>query len=429
MRRKGQGTFDHSNATWKIPGRIDPTTGKPIRKSTRQLGKLFGIEIPKSEKASEPYWRKFLERIDQEREETRKANAPQQLLIWSLERLIHLQEQLGRDASIYKQELEAAKNVPAHSIDHPDCLAIPVEMRELKADLQDVILYSQVEPKFIQAKPNKKGSLEKEIETYNALHKGKPNASDIRKSLALFLEVAGDIPLKDITVNQFRAFNERLLALYPADHNGRTRYNKQGFVIAFLDTVSRDHNLFFGFLKTRKYRFKKPEGQKVQYSIEEMKKAIAHATGKERTILLLGLNCGFYSGDIAELKPEHVKEGHIQKPRAKHKHIETPFLGYWYLWEETRKALDETGFDLGTSQTIEKTFKGFKTEHGLKDHKALRKGMVQMIWDKCGSEEARLYKGEKVGGVAGQFYVEMSEEQKKKIDSALQTMEKLLFAD
>ena len=65
------------------------------------------------------------------------------------------------------------------------------------------------------------------------------------------------------------------------------------------------------------------------------------AEGIARTVLLLGLNCGFYASDIIELKPEHFDGMHITKARAKNKRngVQKGFVGKWKLWPETVAAL------------------------------------------------------------------------------------------
>jgi hypothetical protein len=56
-----------------------------------------------------------------------------------------------------------------------------------------------------------------------------------------------------------------------------------------------------------------------KYELEQVKLALQHATGDQRLALLLGLNCGFYWSDIAELQPKHFDGSHITKARAKNK--------------------------------------------------------------------------------------------------------------
>ena len=53
MRRKGTGTYDHSTGSWRL-------RGKRLQMTTNQLGELFGVELPKSERATLPFWQRYL---------------------------------------------------------------------------------------------------------------------------------------------------------------------------------------------------------------------------------------------------------------------------------------------------------------------------------------------------------------------------------
>lgn len=84
-----------------------------------------------------------------------------------------------------------------------------------------------------------------------------------------------------------------------------------------------------------------PEGNKVQYTSEQVRTALANATGIARTALLLGLNCGFTKADIGEfVEQEHVINGgtHISKVRSKLPHKQTKVKPVWWLWPETKEA-------------------------------------------------------------------------------------------
>ena len=56
MRRKNTGSFDHTTSTWRLKG-------KGIQASTRKLSLMFGVDLPKNEIISRPYWMKYLESL------------------------------------------------------------------------------------------------------------------------------------------------------------------------------------------------------------------------------------------------------------------------------------------------------------------------------------------------------------------------------
>ncbi|MDB5320331.1 MAG: hypothetical protein JWN40_1962 [Phycisphaerales bacterium] len=62
----------------------------------------------------------------------------------------------------------------------------------------------------------------------------------------------------------------------------------------------------------------------------------AAATPRLKTYMALGLNCGFYVGDIASLEYDHIKDGYILKDRHK-TNVPTRFK----LWAVTRSLLGE----------------------------------------------------------------------------------------
>jgi hypothetical protein len=71
MRRKRTGTYDHSTATWKLR-----TSGESIQISTRQLSKHFGVDVPKNEQASLPFWLRYLAQVRKERLAEQAKNPP-----------------------------------------------------------------------------------------------------------------------------------------------------------------------------------------------------------------------------------------------------------------------------------------------------------------------------------------------------------------
>ena len=81
------------------------------------------------------------------------------------------------------------------------------------------------------------------------------------------------------------------------------------------------------------------------YTVDELATLYQYATGLERLLLLLGLNCGFGQAEIASLQVEeiHLEQKHphyglegswIMRLRPK-----TGIYGEWKLWDETVQAI------------------------------------------------------------------------------------------
>jgi hypothetical protein len=172
-----------------------------------------------------------------------------------------------------------------------------------------------------------------------------------------------------------------------------------------------------------------PEGEKVQYTLEEVKTALANAEGIARTALLLGLNCGFYASDMQELDEEHVINGgtHISKVRAKLRHKKSKVKPVWLLWPETKEVMR---FKVA-KRDMEREYMKLRTKFNLPEHKALRKTVTQMIQDHpdLGEEYALLYRGESKGGTHYKNYIRhYTSAQVEKLDKALAKVRDILFA-
>ena len=86
MRAKNTGTFDRTVKAWRIKGR-------GIQASVRQLSKRYGAtlkgETPAQlEKETVPYWRRYLQDIEDDHQQARKAASPLHGRIRSIEAMI-----------------------------------------------------------------------------------------------------------------------------------------------------------------------------------------------------------------------------------------------------------------------------------------------------------------------------------------------------
>ena len=177
-------------------------------------------------------------------------------------------------------------------------------------------------------------------------------------------------------------YRKFLVLLKAQGKSETTEINRQRALHTWLKRIEADHNIIFGFIRNPDYKREMPDGPKNQYTLEQVQIALANATGTARTALLLGLNAGFYWGDIVELDPEAKnKDGspqfdgvRIRKGRAKNKK-KKKFIGNWILWDETKKNLL---FGLSKKQ-LETAYNKFRSEFDLPEHMALRKSVAQWI--------------------------------------------------
>jgi hypothetical protein len=75
--------------------------------------------------------------------------------------------------------------------------------------------------------------------------------------------------------------------------------------------------------------------QVARYKRDELVTLYRYATPWERLLLLLALNCGFGRAELSTLRRDEVRGKFIKRIRRK-----TGVYGEWYLWPETRMALE-----------------------------------------------------------------------------------------
>jgi hypothetical protein len=151
-----------------------------------------------------------------------------------------------------------------------------------------------------------------------------------------------------------------------------------------------DNDVDYKFLRNKAYMMENPGGRKQQYTVEQVKIALANAEGIARMALLLRLNCGWIVGDIAALHRAENDDGHISKVREKLRHKKRPLKPVWLLWPETRAALID-----GVSYCrVQNAFVKLREQFQVPEHKALRKTTSQIIEGlkpEGGSDVARLF--------------------------------------
>jgi hypothetical protein len=124
----GNGTFDHDKKQWKLR-----TKELKLSATTRQLRDMFKEDIPDSEKASRPYWLKYLKLKRAEKAAELVGPTPIPTRIASLEGFISEFKEQGRDTAQLEEELADARTVPDWDIDHVDGPAVHPDMREAAA--------------------------------------------------------------------------------------------------------------------------------------------------------------------------------------------------------------------------------------------------------------------------------------------------------
>lgn len=72
------------------------------------------------------------------------------------------------------------------------------------------------------------------------------------------------------------------------------------------------------------------------FDAETIRRILDAANGWMKTAVLLGINCGLYSKDISNLKPEHLKGEFLEDHRSK-----TGTFRRCWLWPETRESITE----------------------------------------------------------------------------------------
>lgn len=414
VRRKGTGGFDRSTLTWKLRRKGQP----PITASIKKLRELYGEDIPATADGSRKHWRRYLQdqldQIEAQRKASlaqRKASSPLQERIASIERFIGEFQAQNRPTDELERLLEDAASVGEGDIDHYDTPMLHPDLVDIETvggvEVDDYLVrrLNSLVPVVSTPKPTPtpvdrlRVEADKYIEQYR--RRGHKGWYQVRQSLDMFCKIAGDIRVQDVTVQPYRDY---IGAVISEDRWGeQTQYNLYRLLKEFLRGVEADYNLNYGFLRNKKYNLPRPDGQKVQFTLDQVQTALRHATGATRLMLLLGLNCGQITGDMVTNTTDMVKDGRLVRCRAKLRHRKNAVVGSWLLWSETAEFLDRhslTGwqcFDLWYT---------FKDQHGLPEHKALRKTTTQVIQDQLKDEYgARLFRGEAVGGTHGKHYV------------------------
>jgi hypothetical protein len=424
MRRDGSGTY--SDGRWRLKAYTDKDGVRhpEFALTTRQMSKAMGISIPKNGRLSEPYWRQFLAERNELHAKQRGTKSPLQKQIASLEEIIAEFKADGRDTASLHKELTEAREVeptPYINFDHR------FERPAVHPDIRDIANKIQSSGSVLTATT---------IETLNSLvPRRKPNAVPQSESLRheariwidgmkktgaknswlaparhieFFLEVCGDISIRNITGDHWREFCSRVDALTVHGNGIKPisdpyRYNYRSNVIQFLknlEALKTNLNLNYAFV--RLFPVVKGEGKKVQFSLDQMKTALAHSEGVVRTMVLCGLNMGFYQGDVLALSEDKIGADGLTTYRAKclKKNAKNPLQMTWWLWNETRCNLR---FDLTAADL--KAFEAFRQEHGLPQFKALRKGAAQWLNDNFGGEVAKAFRCDAGSGCQDKFYI------------------------
>jgi hypothetical protein len=419
VRKKGSGTWDYTQNRWELKK-------LGIRKTPKQLADALGEPVPEGKVASRPYWDKYLAAFHRADAAEKRKRSHLQERLRSLEVIIESLQAESRDATEFIKERQYVLNLPEWDIDHADVPAIhPDAAGELKLlGLEDDELAVRVFNNHHVKKAPVKGGVKQEADAYIDTKKGK-DKSNQRAAIDLFVQACGNILVTEITIDHYRKF---LALLKKQDNwNDTSKAKNQGRVHTFLHALETDHNHPMPWIGDKRHMLEVPEGDKVQYTVEEVRTALANATGIARTALLLGLNCGFTKADIGELvEAEHVINGgtHISKVRSKLRHKQTKVKPVWWLWPETKAALQ---FGV-TSKDVEREYTKLREKFKLPEQKALRKTTAQVIEDHVAEYESMLFRGESKGGTHHKNYIKKyTPEQVAKLDAALKTARKVLF--
>lgn len=417
VRKKGTGTWDFTQNRWELKR-------YGIRKTPRQLADILGEPVPEGKIASRPFWDKFLALREQGEQQHKRKTTRLQERLNSLDVIIESLEAESRDATQFKKEREYVLNLSEWDIDHADVPAVHPDSEDylsilgLQVDDMAVRVFNSLLSKTAPVK----GGVKQEAEKYIDTKKGK-DKSNQRAAIDIFVKACGNITVQEISIDHYRAY----LKLMGQDNwNDTTKAKNQGRVHTFPHALETDHNHPMPWIGDKRHVLEVPEGDKVQYTVEQVRTAFANAQGIARTALLLGLNCGFTKADIAELTAEDIiNEGtHATTVRAKLNHKKTKVKPVWWLWPETRAALQ---FGL-TSKDVEREFTKLRTQFNLPEQKALRKTTAQIIEDHVAEYESMLFRGESKSGTHHKNYIKKyTPEQVVKLDKALRKARKLLL--
>jgi hypothetical protein len=421
MRRKGSGTFDTSTKTWRL-------RTKGVQVSVKQLADKYGVPITPTKQGSLAYWRKYLQEWEDTQQAVRKASSPLQERIRSIEAMIERLKAEGLPTTELEAALTVVVNTPPHDIDaadipvyHPQVHAAARSLGIDETDGYDMAMLANLIP--ARPKPAK-DSIRHEASVFLQRYEAKKNKARfrVRQVLDLFLSITGDISIHAITVHHYRQYRQAVID--HASWGGVTKCNQLRMLNTFLKRLEIDHGVNYSFIRNPDYRLPNPDGQKEQYTVDQVKTALAYAEGDIRLALLLGLNTGAYWGDMKLLTTANLHGDHLQYARAKLRHKPNPVTGSWLLWGETKKLLH---FPLQGEWKIQAEYTAFRRKYGLPKHKALRKTVAQLIHDHVGETEARLYRCETAEGTHGKHYIRAyTPEQVAKLDRALLAVGKLL---
>lgn len=452
VRTYGSGTY--SGGVWRLKEKKkDGNVIRPnISKSPAQLCEIFRVNVPTTKEGTRTLWTRYLSEWRNLEQKKRQAESPLQERIRSLESFISETSEHGADTSILEKELTEAANVPSWNIDHQDAPALHPAMREIAANASFgkepddfmVRLLNSLAPSPIP----KNESLASEIERYlvKRLESGDKQHSIAKTSLQFLKDACGEIRIKDINKEHWRTFIEKVKArAQEKNWSERHSFNINKEVKRFLARMEIDHDLTFRFLKNPDYRFKKGEGKKEQWSIEQVRLALSLAKGNIRAILLNGLNFGQYKGDIftntkvmvktgttqplpetwsEEVKNDFMQTARLHRGRDKNEHQGNAPIGAWKIWSETDKVLS-----FAVKEKDWQAWETFCEANAFPSHKALRKTVAQWIQDSFGGETAaRLYRCEKGSGTHHASYIKaFTPEQVAQLDKALKAVETFLF--
>ena len=355
MRRRanGTGSYDWRAKCWRAKTQgIHATVGT----LQRMYGVTFAGRTPDQlERESAPYWRRYLQDIEDNHRQAQKAASPLQTRIRSLESMIARLRGEGRSDAILERlegELREAVTVPPHDIDHadmpvyhPDIVARARAMQYCTSDddVDDamcIMLEATEPPRTTAPKGIAPKGIVHEANVYIDRHKSKGHKGwfDVRKAVGLLTDVTGDVPVEHVTVEHMRAVNAKIKG--NPNWGDTTRANLNAIVRDFLRQIAADFNLTcYGFLSNKAYRLKRGKGKKIKYTLEQVQTALKHATGDVRLAVMVGLNTGAIIGDIASMTSDMIVDGRLVRSRAKLQHKDEPLVGSWLLWDETKKVM------------------------------------------------------------------------------------------
>ncbi|MFQ3651912.1 MAG: hypothetical protein SNJ75_16440 [Gemmataceae bacterium] len=270
MRAKNTGSFDHSTKSWRL-------RHKGVQISIRQLSKRYGVQIAPSERASAPYWRRFLQDM---------ADGITTAPLMPLER----------------------SQMP------PERQQRPQTITNIRTDAD--AFYAQHNAKR---------------------HKGK---FQVRQALDVVLTATGDIPPEQVTVDHARRMHQFIEDNANWGQTTKSNIGRMVREFLNTVAAERNITTY-GFLQNKRLlRWKRPKGRKVQYTLDDVKTALQHAEGEVRYALLCGLNFGAVAGDMRTITEDMVKGNHLIRSRQKLNHLDEPVVGSWLIWAETRQLLE-----------------------------------------------------------------------------------------